>query len=207
MSEKGYVRDKEGKIHLIFETFAKLVNKNGYDKLSTRHIAKEAGISVGTIYHYFPGGKHSIASGFIEHITYQIFNADMFKDVEESSLHEMFENLVRRHLKVHRENFEIHRAIDQAILANRGVFKRHIMAVESNIHEVTNKLKHLDVYADIPENSLFKILLLFHNLLEAIVHRHLFFNPVFDTDEELTSYLVNILLFQTKNAFKVFQSQ
>ena len=203
MSKKKYVRDKEGKIHLIFETFTKLVNKNGYDKLSTRHISKEAGISVGTIYHYFPGGKHAIACGFIEHITHQIFNANMFENIKESNLHEVFVSYVRRHLKVHRDNFEIHRAIDQAILANENVFKRHMMAVESNIHEVTKKLKHLDVYADIPENSLFQILLLFHNLLEAIVHRHLFFNPIFDTDEELTSYLVNILIFQTKNAFKI----
>ncbi len=47
--EKGrYVRDKEGKINLILETFEELVNRDGYDRLSTRHIAKAAGIAHGS---------------------------------------------------------------------------------------------------------------------------------------------------------------
>ncbi|MHA2231228.1 MAG: TetR/AcrR family transcriptional regulator [Candidatus Hodarchaeales archaeon] len=44
----------------ILRAFKDLVNRNGYDKLSTRHIVKAAGISVGIIYHYFPAGNHPL---------------------------------------------------------------------------------------------------------------------------------------------------
>jgi len=94
MSQKSFTRNKEEKIRLIFETFADLVNRNGYDSLSTRHIAKAAGISVGTIYHYFPGGKHAIASRYIDHVTDELFDPDVFKKLGENGIKEFLEELL-----------------------------------------------------------------------------------------------------------------
>ena len=194
------VRDKESKIRLIFETFSELVNRNGYDKLSTRHIAKAAGISVGTIYHYFPGGKHTIASSYIDLVTDDLFDPGIFGRLGEGDLAGFLEELVRRYLSVHKENLEIHRAIDQAILADPDVYRRNLEATAANMSRVVAELKGVGLYGDIPESSVIKGFVLTFNVLEALVHRHLFFYPMFETDEEFVAFLVGLLEHLTKDS-------
>ena len=194
------VRDKESKIRLIFEKFSELVNRNGYDKLSTRHIAEAAGISVGTIYHYFPGGKHAIASSYIDLVTDDLFDPGIFGRLGEGDLAGFLEELVRRYLSVHKENLEIHRAIDQAILADPDVYRRNLEATAANMSRVVAELKGVGLYGDIPESSVIKGFVLTFNVLEALVHRHLFFYPMFETDEEFVAFLVGLLEHLTKDS-------
>ena len=193
-----HVRDKEAKIRLIFETFAELVNRNGYDKLSTRHIAEAAGISVGTIYHYFPGGKHDIASRYIDHVTDELFDPGMFRGLGEKDLRGFFAELIRRYLIVHRESLEIHRAIDQAILADPDVRRRNQEAIMVNMSKVVAELKDAGLYGSLPEQSVLNSFILLFNVLEGLIHRHLFVYPLFETEEELVSFLVNLLECLTK---------
>ena len=190
---RRHVRDKDAKVRLIFETFAELVNRDGYDKLSTRHIAETAGISVGTIYHYFPGGKHAIASRYMDRVTDELFDPGIFGRLGEGDLEGFLEELVRGYLSVHRENLEIHRAIDQAILADSDVHRRNLEATEANMSRVVDELRGMGLYRGIPESSVFTGFLLLFNVLEALVHRHLFFYPIYETEEELVVFLVGLL--------------
>jgi AcrR family transcriptional regulator len=197
MSPK-HVRDKDAKIRLIFETFADLVNRNGYDRLSTRHVAEAAGISVGTIYHYFPGGKHAIASRYIDRVTDELFDPNIFMEIEEKDLRWFFDGLVRRYLFVHRESLEIHRAIDQAILADPDVRRRNREAIVTNMSKVVAELKDAGLYGSLPERSVLNGFILLFNILEGIIHRHLFVYSLFEAEEELISFLVNLLECLTK---------
>jgi len=54
---KRIKRDKPAKIRKIVSTTKKLVSERGYSAVTTHHIAEEAGVSVGLVYKYFPGGK------------------------------------------------------------------------------------------------------------------------------------------------------
>ena len=195
---RKHVRDRDAKIRLIFEAFADLVNRSGYDRLSTRHVAEAAGISVGTVYHYFPGGKHAIASGYIGRVTDELFDPGLFARLGEEGLGGFLEGLVRRYLSVHKESLEIHRAIDQAILADPDVRRRNLEETAANIRRVVAELKGSGLYGDIPESSVFEGFVLFFNVLEALVHRHLFFHPLYETEEELVAFLVGLLEYLTK---------
>jgi AcrR family transcriptional regulator len=194
--EKGrYVRDKEGKIDTILETFEELVNRNGYDKLSTRHIAKAAGISVGTIYHYFPGGKHSIAMGFLERLSQGIFDPDLFMAVrDEEGRRALFEGFIRRHIANHRENLEIHRALDQAILADEDVRRRNSEVIMKNMRDAAGELMRRGLFSGAPSPEVARTFLRNFKLIEAVVHRHLLVEPFFNLDEELVDFLSKILL-------------
>ncbi len=195
MANRSYVRDKEGKIDTIFETFEALVNRDGYDKLSTRHIAKEAGISVGTIYHYFPGGKHSIAMGFLERLTQGVFDPEMFMAArDEGSRKALYEGFIRGHLANHRENLEIHRALDQAILADEGVRRRNSEVIMTNLRDAAGELMRRGLFSGAPSPDVARTFLRNFKLIEAVVHRHLLVEPFFETDEELVEFLSRILL-------------
>jgi AcrR family transcriptional regulator len=199
LTQKSFTRNKQEKIRLILTTFADLVNKNGYDSLSTRHIAKAAGISVGTIYYYFPEGKHDIASHYIDYVTDELFDPNIFQ-LGEKSLQEFFKKLIQRYLNVHKKNFEIHKAIDQAILADPVVHRQNKDAIKLSISKVVTELRQLGLYSSIKEPVVLKNFMLLFNVLEGLIHRHLFIHPLFENDEELISFLVLLMEYITNKA-------
>lgn len=62
------------RINLILDTTAALLEQLGLEGLTTIRIAKATGISVGSVYHYFPN-KHAILSAMGEHFIENIDTA------------------------------------------------------------------------------------------------------------------------------------
>lgn len=56
-------RDGEAKRELIYETALALFRDKGFDATTMRDIAREAGISIGNAYHYFPS-KNAIVTAY-----------------------------------------------------------------------------------------------------------------------------------------------
>lgn len=56
-------RNKEEKIISIQDATRMLIETRGYEKVTIRDIAEAAGVSIGLIYKYFPGGKFDILKG------------------------------------------------------------------------------------------------------------------------------------------------
>ncbi|MCX8128873.1 MAG: TetR/AcrR family transcriptional regulator [Clostridia bacterium] len=50
----------------IYEAAIKLFNKNGFDKTPTSQIAKEAGVAIGTLFHYFKTKEELINSLYLK---------------------------------------------------------------------------------------------------------------------------------------------
>ena len=73
MSEKKFSRNKQAKIEKIYDAFFRLVSERGYGKTSTNHVAEEAGVSIGTVYRYFPDGKDDILLNYFENAKDVIF--------------------------------------------------------------------------------------------------------------------------------------
>ena len=195
MVKGSYTRDREEKINCILKSFKDLVNKNGYDKLSTRHIAEAAGISVGIIYHYFPEGKPSIAMSYLEKLTQKIFDPTMFMAArDDEKRRALYSDFIKKHLDSHRENLEIHRALDQAILGNQEVRKHNSEIIRINLKSVAEELIKRGSYKDLPSPEVIKKFIINFKLIEAVVHRHLLVEPFFDSDAELVDFLTEIFL-------------
>ena len=50
----------------IFDAFVRIWQRDGWERLTTRAVALEAGIAVGTLYDYFPS-KTALHSGYVRH--------------------------------------------------------------------------------------------------------------------------------------------
>jgi len=53
-------------VQAIYDAFVRIWQSKGWDGLTTRAVALETGISVGTLYDYFPN-KQSLLSGYVRH--------------------------------------------------------------------------------------------------------------------------------------------
>ena len=187
-------RNKDEKIKLIFQTFIDLVNKYGYSKVSTRHIAKKAQISVGTIYRYFPKGMPSIASGFYNFTIDKILDLNQIAEIDIDNPINFFEIFIRNHLNSHRENLELYKAFNQAMMSNKELFGNQEKMFREMIEESINKLRQLDIFKTIPQEKMLKDAILIISLFEAVIHRHLFVMPLFETDDELIKFLTRLVI-------------
>jgi AcrR family transcriptional regulator len=169
---KRYTRNTEQKKELIFNAFTELANEVGYERITTRNIAKKAGISIGTVYHHFKEGKVAIAAG--------LFERNLSRQME--NLQTDFRTQITRHLELHKEYKELYRAFDQAIYAREDIFKE---IKEKRDDAIFEALEGTEIS--------FEAFSRINGTLEAIVHRHLFIEPMFETDGELIEYLVAIL--------------
>src|SRR3546814_3035933 len=52
-------------VNALVEATARILVKEGFDKASTNHIAELAGVSVGSLYQYFPG-KEALVAAVVE---------------------------------------------------------------------------------------------------------------------------------------------
>lgn len=53
-------------VQAIYDTFVRIWRRGGWEAITTRALALEAGISVGALYEYFPS-KHAVLSGYVRH--------------------------------------------------------------------------------------------------------------------------------------------
>lgn len=53
-------------VEVIYQAFFRIWRRNGWPGLTTREVALEAGVAVGTLYDYFPS-KEALLSGYIRH--------------------------------------------------------------------------------------------------------------------------------------------
>ena len=194
--EKKFIRNKEEKIKLIYKTFFDLLQKKGYSKLSTNHIAKAANIAIGTIYLHFPGGKAAIAAGYFDKIKNKIIDDEFFIQIKNKSLPEVFEYLISKNLKVYRDNKEAFLAYEQAILSNKELFKNYQDSVYKFGEETARVIRmESKLYQEVSEERFIKSFLLIYNVIEALTRRHITIFPLFETDEDLVSYLTSLILF------------
>ena len=56
-------------VEAILEATTRILVEEGYDKANTNHIAERAGISIGSLYQYFPNKESLIAALMEQHVT------------------------------------------------------------------------------------------------------------------------------------------
>ena len=84
-------------VEALVEATARVLRKEGYDRASTNKIAATAGVSIGSLYQYFPS-KEALVAAVIERHTSRIIEVvrDTFLEVASRSIEIAMRELVRR---------------------------------------------------------------------------------------------------------------
>ncbi|MBN1217272.1 MAG: TetR/AcrR family transcriptional regulator [Candidatus Lokiarchaeota archaeon] len=193
--QKKFNRNKSEKVRKIIECFFNLLNDKGYDKLTTNLIASKTGISIGTIYRYFPKGKISILKKILENKFHSILDLEGFKNLNETNFENVLKNMIRKHISSHYLELSYHNALNQAILSDKSFSQEYNSKIfnlfKINGTKIQNSNKMLKKIS--PVKFLTDLLLIF-NTLEAYTHRHIFVMPIFSKDEELVEFLKNVII-------------
>jgi len=199
MSTKKKVRNKENTIKNIYGAFFKLVLEEGFHKASTNKIAKEAGISIGTLYHHFPEGKKEIIRKYFEISVEITFDFEEFKKFNMSNMTNIFRGFVSNVLRNHRKNKAYNIAFRSAILSDIKLAKSHKERVIEISTSLTMKLQESsDFFKSIDQKRLIRSFILIYNIVNAMVYHHIVFMDLFQKDEDFIDYLSNLLTYTIK---------
>lgn len=61
-------------VQAIFDTYVRIWQREGWERITTRAVALEAGVAVGTLYDYFPS-KEALHSGYVRHCIERMLEA------------------------------------------------------------------------------------------------------------------------------------
>lgn len=117
-------------VDALVEATARILVRDGYDRASTNRIAAEAGVSVGSLYQYFPGKEALVAAVIDRH------NQDLMRVVHEAlaqvsgeTIEVGVRKLVEAAIEAHRVDPRLHRVVAEQTprtggLANADNFSR-----------------------------------------------------------------------------------
>jgi len=122
-------------VDALIEATARILVKEGFDNASTNRIAEQAGVSVGSLYQYFPG-KEALVAAVIERHQQDILRvarASLPKAPGQSLKQEM-RSLVAAGVAAHRSDPKLHRVLAEQLprtgkLENAEVFNRENYAL------------------------------------------------------------------------------
>src|ERR1700729_2965011 len=90
-------------VHALIEATARILVKEGFDKASTNRIAEVAGVSVGSLYQYYPG-KEALVAALIDRHNQEVMRAvqNELSEVQDLPLEEAVRKLILVAVKAHR---------------------------------------------------------------------------------------------------------
>lgn len=128
-------------VEALLEATARILVREGFDKASTNRVAEVAGVSIGSLYQYFPS-KEALVAALIDRHNRQVMQAVRGELAEALNLpmEEAVRRLVSVAVKAHRIDPKLHRALTEQIprvgrLENVEFFNRQYFVLFENYLE------------------------------------------------------------------------
>ena len=190
--KKKFSRDKESKIRAIINATIELINEKGPASFSVNEIPERAGLSIGTVYRYFPRGKDDIIAeilrknivGFIKLIE------DSTKDA--TSIDEAWTKIIKAYMGLKREYLSIDAFLVEAAPRGSELFDELAPVVMDFYGALNRILSRFDSFGELTEEQIVIRLGLSFSMMRTAVRGQSVF-PVFESDEELLGYLLRVV--------------
>ena len=103
-------------VETLLDATARVLTREGYDRASTNRIAAVAGVSVGSLYQYFPNKEALVAALVARHNREMLdLLRDALKEVASLDLATAIAKLVRAAVDAHRVDPALHRVFDEQV--------------------------------------------------------------------------------------------
>jgi AcrR family transcriptional regulator len=180
-------------VDAILAATARILVKEGYDKASTNRIAEAAGVSVGSLYQYFPSKEALVAALIEQH------SAEMMRFIEEKAvsttpadpLRDVVRDVVQAMIDAHRVNPKLHRVLMEQV-PRVGSLKR--------LSELDDRvLAMIRVYlelrkAEIRPTNLKLVAFMLTSIVEAVTHGAVLMHPEYLVDAELVDETTEVIM-------------
>lgn len=177
----------------IIETTIQMIEKKGYNKISTNHIAEQAEVSIGTLYYHFENGKPDIIKEIIKGGYAEFLDESNLRSLATDTLPHFLQRFLGKYLEQHKKHKTLLIALESAFLSNKQIFQdfEYIKSELKLVPIVSSVLKQFG-YLDkesLEETSKFLLY-----LVDSIIHHQVIYGEYVLKDEELVTNLTNMIL-------------
>jgi AcrR family transcriptional regulator len=148
-------------VEAVLEAVRRVLRRQGAEAITTNRVAEAAGVSIGSLYQYFPDKQAIFLALHDRHVdgVRHVMDRTM-TDCTSASLEDFTRELVERLASLHAEDAELHEIVSVAVPGGQGGFKR---ALHSTFERVIEQERYT---ADEAERMLFVL----PQMVEALVH-------------------------------------
>lgn len=109
-------------VEAILDATALVLVREGYDRASTKRVAGVAGVSIGSLYQYFPNKESLVAALYERHLRELLAVVERkFEEASRAPLGEAVRELIRASIELHAIDPKLHRVlVEQIPRAARG---------------------------------------------------------------------------------------
>lgn len=179
-------------VDAIIEATIQVLLEHGYDRFTTTRAAERAGVSVGTLYQYFPN-KAALASAVIDRCCDDFLTAldDIVAARPQQTLHDCLRALVDRLLISHHLAPDLHRIVIE--LAPRiGVAQKTELVSRKAAEAIEAMLRrHADELP--PDTDIAAAATVIQTALEALAHRSVLAHPAHLPDDTLAREAMRLI--------------
>ena len=193
MALKKYERDKEAKIQRIISITKNLIEKNGYNNVSIRDIVKEAEVSIGLIYKYFPKGKIDI----LKQLSYQnideVFQINNQNKIDFEDFPGYMKETIKKMFKLHEKNIKLIKAFTIAALMEDTILE-DIKTINVEDYSIVTEFFNKFIGVKISNKDSEKILTEWSITTKSLMLQNSIFPTIFNNDKSLINMLIDISL-------------
>ncbi len=193
MTHRKYERDKDAKIQRIISITKDLIEKNGYNYVSIRNIAKESDVSIGLIYKYFPKGKIDI----LKHLSLQniegIFQIDQQDKIDFEDFPGYMRETIQNMFELQQKNIKLVKAFTIAALMQETVLE-DIKTINAEDYIIITEFFNRFKGVKISNKDSIKVLTEWSITTKSIMLHTNIFPTIIQDDESLINMLVDISL-------------
>ena len=119
-------------VDALIEATARILVKDGFDKASTNRIAEKAGVSVGSLYQYFPS-KEALVAAVVKRHGEELMQVvrDTLAEVTALPMEQAVRKLVLAAIEAHRIDPELHRVLAEQIPRTGGTEESALLGGET----------------------------------------------------------------------------
>ena len=191
--------DKERKIQSIFRAMTRLIAARDFNTISIRDIARDADVSIGTIYLYFPEGKENIVHEMINRKIAQIAPTSLITSGEIHTLRDLVWDIIANYYDFHVQNKQFLMAFERASLNRPDLYQDINHNIDFGLEQVLKDLQAQPQTRLLPEmlvaspevqGKMSQVL----KVIDGIIHRDVLFSPIFESREEAIGFLLTLFV-------------
>lgn len=180
-------------VDAILAAAARVLVKEGYDHASTNRIAEAAGVSVGSLYQYFPSKEALVAALLEQHVgaMMRLTEQKAKTSAIDAPLREVVRDVVEAMVEAHRVDPKLHRVLMEQV-PRIGAMKRLSELDDLSLAMIRSYLELRR--AEIRPKNLKLVAFLVSSIVEAVAHGAVLMHPEYLVDEELVDETTDVIV-------------
>ncbi len=153
----------------VLEAVRRVLRRHGAGAITTNRVAEAAGVSIGSLYQYFPDKQAIFMALHERHVVSVRQVIDQTKsDCSSASVGEFTSELLERLANLHAEDAELHALVSTAVPVSERGFKR---AIQATLEHVTSPSKQDRYSPEETERMLFVLPPMVVGLVHGVAHQ------------------------------------